>query len=134
MTTRVGITGIGLITPLGNDTASTWEAARAGRSGVTEITRFDSSRHGVHIAGEVKGFDPLDYMDRKEARRTERFIQFALAAASQAVEDSGLDIAAMPDDVGVMIGSGAAACRPSRTSSMYSSTADPTASARSSSR
>ena len=106
MTTRVGITGIGLITPLGNDTASTWEAARAGRSGVTEITRFDSSRHGVHIAGEVKGFDPLDYMDRKEARRTERFIQFALAAASQAVEDSGLDVAATPDDVGVVIGSG----------------------------
>ena len=106
MTTRVGITGIGLITPLGNDTASTWEAARAGRSGITEITRFDSSRHGVHIAGEVKGFDPLDYMDRKEARRTERFIQFALAAASQAMEDSGLDVAAMPDDVGVVIGSG----------------------------
>jgi 3-oxoacyl-[acyl-carrier-protein] synthase II len=106
MTTRVGITGIGLITPLGNDTASTWEAARAGRSGVTEITRFDSSRHGVHIAGEVKGFDPLDYMDRKEARRTERFIQFALAAASKAMEDSGLDVSAMPDDVGVVIGSG----------------------------
>jgi 3-oxoacyl-[acyl-carrier-protein] synthase II len=106
MTTRVGITGIGLITPLGNDTASTWEAACAGRSGVTEITRFDSSRHGVHIAGEVKGFDPLDYMDRKEARRTERFIQFALAAASQAMDDSGLDVAAAPDDVGVVIGSG----------------------------
>jgi 3-oxoacyl-[acyl-carrier-protein] synthase II len=106
MTTRVGITGIGLITPLGNDTASTWEAARAGRSGVAEITRFESSRHGVHIAGEVKGFDPLDYMDRKEARRTERFIQFALAAASQAMEDSGLDVSAMPDDVGVVIGSG----------------------------
>jgi 3-oxoacyl-[acyl-carrier-protein] synthase II len=106
MTTRVGITGIGLITPLGNDTASTWEAARAGRSGVGEITRFDSSRHGVHIAGEVKGFDPLDYMDRKEARRTERFIHLALAAASQAMDDSGLDVAAMPDDVGVVIGSG----------------------------
>jgi 3-oxoacyl-[acyl-carrier-protein] synthase II len=106
MTTRVGITGIGLITPLGNDTASTWEAICAGRSGVTPITRFDSSRHGVHFAGEVKGFDPLAFMDRKEVRRSDRFVQFALAAASQAVDDAGLDIGAMPDDVGVVIGSG----------------------------
>jgi 3-oxoacyl-[acyl-carrier-protein] synthase II len=106
MTTRVGITGIGLITPLGNDTASTWEAVCAGRSGIGPITRFDSSRHGVHFAGEVRNFDPLDYMDRKEARRAERFMQYALAATSQAMDDSGLDVASMPDDVGVVIGSG----------------------------
>jgi 3-oxoacyl-[acyl-carrier-protein] synthase II len=106
MTTRVGITGIGLITPLGNDTASTWEAACAGRSGIGPITRFDSSRHGVHFAGEVKDFDPLDYMDRKEARRAERFMQYALAATSQALGDSGLNVSTMPDDVGVIIGSG----------------------------
>ena len=107
MTTRVGITGIGLITPLGNDTASTWEAARAGRSGVAEITRFDSSRHGVHIAAEVKDFDPLDYMDRKEARRNDRFVHYAMAAAKQALADSGLEITdELADDVGVIIGSG----------------------------
>ncbi len=106
MTKRVGITGIGLITPVGNDTASTWEALLAGRSGITPITRFDTSRHGVKIAGEVKGFDPLQYLDRKEARRADRFVHFALAGAKQAVADAGIDIKAMPDDVGVVIGSG----------------------------
>jgi len=106
MTIRVAITGIGLITPVGNDTASTWEALLAGRSGIAPITRFDTSRHGVKIAGEVKGFDPLQYLDRKEVRRSDRFVHFALAGAKQAVADAGLDIAAMPDEVGVVIGSG----------------------------
>src|SRR5690348_5328462 len=101
MATRVGITGIGLVTPLGNETASTWNALCEGCSGVAPIQSFDASRHDVRIAAEVKGFDPLQYMDRKEARRTDRFIQFALAAAQQAVRDSGLDVAAMPDDVAV---------------------------------
>ncbi len=107
MATRVGITGIGLVTPLGNDTASTWEGLVAGRSGVSPITRFDASRHDVRIAGQVKEFDPLTFMDRKEVRRTERVIHLALAAALQAAEDSGLDIASMADDVGVVVGSGA---------------------------
>ncbi len=106
MTRRVVITGIGLVTPVGNDTAATWAALLAGRSGVAPITRFDSARHGVKIAGEVKGFDPLQYLDRKEARRNDRFVHFALAGAKQAVTDAGLDIAAMPDEVGVVIGSG----------------------------
>src|SRR5690349_1018016 len=92
MATRVGITGIGLVTPVGNDTASTWSALREGRSGVAPIQSFDASRHDVRIAAEVKGFDPLEYLDRKEVRRTDRFIQFALAATRQAVRDSGLDI------------------------------------------
>jgi 3-oxoacyl-[acyl-carrier-protein] synthase II len=106
MTKRVGITGIGMVTPVGNDTASTWRALCAGQSGVAPIAQFDASRHAVRIAAEVKDFDPLRYLDRKEARRTDRFIHFAVAAARQAAEDAALDIAAMPDDVGVLVGSG----------------------------
>ena len=106
MTARVAITGIGMVTPLGNDTATSWAALRAGRSGIAPITRFDTSKHDVKIAGETKDFDPLVYMDRKDARRTERFIHYALAASRQAVDDSGLDVASMPDDVGVIMGSG----------------------------
>lgn len=106
MTTRVGITGIGMITPLGNDVATTWEALCQGRSGAGPIRRFDPSSHDVRIAAEVQDFDPTKYLDRKEVRRTEKFVQYAYAAARQAVEDSSLDIEAMPDDVGVVIGSG----------------------------
>ncbi|MGH2514127.1 MAG: beta-ketoacyl-ACP synthase II [Ktedonobacterales bacterium] len=106
MATRVGITGIGLLTPVGNDTASTWKAICEGRSGIGPITRFDVTQHEVRIAGELKGFDPLQFMDRKEVRRTDQFVQFAVAAATEAVKDAGLDIASMPDDVGVIIGSG----------------------------
>jgi 3-oxoacyl-[acyl-carrier-protein] synthase II len=106
MTVRVGITGIGLVTPVGNDTASTWKALCAGQSGVGPITQFDASQHDVRFAAEVKDFDPQAYMDRKEVRRADRFIHFAVAAARQAVDDAGLDIASMPDDVGVVIGSG----------------------------
>src|SRR5258708_2223799 len=107
MTQRVGVTGIGLVTPLGNDTATTWQALREGRSGVACISSFDVSRHEVRIAAEVKDFDPSAYMDRKEVRRTERFIHLGFAAAKQAVGDACLDVAAMPDDVGVIVGSGA---------------------------
>lgn len=106
MTKRVGITGIGLVTPVGNDTASSWQAIRDGQSGVAPITTFDASRHDVRIAAVVKDFNALDYLDRKEVRRTERFIHFAVAAARQAIDDSGLDVASMPDDVGIVIGSG----------------------------
>jgi 3-oxoacyl-[acyl-carrier-protein] synthase II len=106
MTVRVGITGIGLVTPVGNDTDSTWKALCAGQSGVGPITQFDASQHDVRFAAEVKNFDPQAYMDRKEVRRADRFIHFAVAAARQAVDDAGIDIASMPDDVGVVIGSG----------------------------
>ena len=106
MTTRVVITGIGLVTPVGNDTKTTWEAIRAGRSGIGPVTHFDTSRHEVHFAGEVKDFDPLVYMERKEARRADRFVQYAVAASQQAVDDAQLDIAAMPDDIACIIGSG----------------------------
>ena len=106
MTVRVVITGMGLVTPLGNDVASTWSALLKGVSGAGPITKFDASNHDVRIAAEVKDFDPLVYMDRKLARRSEVFTHFALAAAHQAVAQSGLDIASIRDDVGVVIGSG----------------------------
>ncbi len=106
MSTRVAITGIGLVSPLGNDRESTWKSILEGRSGVGPVTLFDSSRHDTRIAAEVKDFDPLNYLDRKLVRRTDRFSQFALAAAKEAIEDSSLDIASMPDDVGVIVGSG----------------------------
>jgi len=106
MSTRVAITGIGLVSPLGNDRESTWQAILEGRSGVGPVTLFDASQHDVRIAAEAKNFDPLNYLDRKLARRTDRFSHFALAAAKEAIEDSGLDIASIPDDVGVIVGSG----------------------------
>src|SRR5215467_12938039 len=106
MTIRVGITGLGMITPLGIDTDTTWKAICQGHSGAGPIRRFDPSCHPVRIAAEVKDFDPATYLDRKEVRRTERFVQYAYAAACQAVADAGLNIEAMPDDVGVVIGSG----------------------------
>jgi 3-oxoacyl-[acyl-carrier-protein] synthase II len=106
MTTRVVVTGIGMITPLGNDTASSWEALKKGVSGAGPITHFDASAHETRIAAEVKGFDPLAYMDRKEVRRTDRFGQFALAATKQALEDAKLEIAPIAEDIGIIIGSG----------------------------
>ena len=106
MTRRVVITGIGLVTPLGNDTPSTWEALCAGKSGVGPITRFDASRHDVRIAAEVKNFDPLTVIDRKLARRTDQFSHYAIAAALEALADAKLEIAPIADDVGVLIGSG----------------------------
>ncbi len=106
MTRRVVMTGIGLVTPLGNDTASTWSALCAGQSGVGPVTRFDASRHDVRIAAEVKDFDPLTVIDRKLARRTDRFSQFAIAAALEALADAKLDVAPIADEVGVVIGSG----------------------------
>jgi 3-oxoacyl-[acyl-carrier-protein] synthase II len=106
MTTRVAVTGIGMVTPLGNDTASSWEALKKGVSGVGPITHFDASAHESRIAAEVKGFDPQMYMDRKEVRRNDRFAQFALASTVQALKDSQLDVAPIAEDTGIIIGSG----------------------------
>lgn len=104
---RVVVTGMGAITPLGNDLATTWAALIAGRSGGGPITSFDASNCKCQIAAEVKGFDPTVYMPRKEARHADRYTQFAFAAALQAVEDAGLRLAdEAPGRVGVMIGSG----------------------------
>ena len=88
---RVVITGLGAVTPLGNDVPTLWEALVAGRSGVGPITCFDISDMEVRIAAEVKDFDPVALFDRRVARRNDRFTLFALAAARQAIADAGLE-------------------------------------------
>jgi 3-oxoacyl-[acyl-carrier-protein] synthase II len=104
---RVVVTGLGLVTPVGTDVDSSWSALLAGTPGAAPITKFDPQQLSVRFACEVKGFDPLQYMDRKEARRYDLFAQFALAAAQQAVTQAGLEGKVPdPDRVGVVIGSG----------------------------
>src|SRR5829696_8247992 len=101
---RVAITGLGAVTPLGNDARSTWEAAIAGRSGIDFIRAFDASGYSVKVAAEVKDFDPTGLAPPKEVRRTERNVLLALAAAREAVDDAGLaDFD--PDRVGIVFGS-----------------------------
>src|SRR3954467_100528 len=104
---RVVVTGLGLVTPVGNDVDNTWQALLAGRSGAAPITKFDASNQHVRFACEVKGFDPLQYIDRKEAKRYDLFAQLALAAAHQAITQAGLeDRFPAPERTGVVIGSG----------------------------
>ncbi len=106
---RVVITGLGLLTPVGRDVKSSWDALLAGTSGAAPITQFDTEGFDVRFACEVKGFDPEEYMDRKEARRADRFAQFAVAVSTQAVRDAGLGDDLGPADserVGVILGSG----------------------------
>ena len=108
MKRRVVVTGMGAITPVGNDVATTWRSLIEGKSGTAPITKFDASNFPVKFAAEVKGFNALDYMDRKEAKRADQYTQYAVAAARQAmtnaslVERNGMD----PDRIGVIIGSG----------------------------
>lgn len=104
---RVVITGCGLVTPLGLGVQANWAALVRGESGVGTITRFDTSRHATRIAGEVKGFDPQEFIDRKEVRKMDLFIQFALAAAQMAVADAGLKAGDLEGErTGVIVGSG----------------------------
>lgn len=104
---RVVVTGLGLITSLGNDLATNWEGLTQGRSGVSAITAYDTSKFKVHFAAETKNFDPLLYMDRKEARRNDPYAQLAIATTMQALAQSKLKIDAdNAEDVGVYIGSG----------------------------
>src|SRR5512142_1807888 len=104
---RVVVTGMGLVSPVGIGVEESWSALVAGRSGVGPITLFDASTFPTRIAAEVKGFDPAKFMDRKEVRRNDRFIQFALAAADMAVKDSGLDMSREdPEKVGCIVGAG----------------------------
>ncbi len=105
---RVVITGMGAITALGQDLDTFWNNLVQGKSGVSAIDSFDVSEYPTRIAASVKDFNPEDYMDRKEARKMDRFVQFAAAAAKSALQDSGLNIGeqADPERVGVMIGSG----------------------------
>ena len=104
---RVMVTGIGIISPLGLDVESTWDGIVNGRSGVDLITAFDTEGFDTHFAAEVKGFDPENYLERKEARRMDRFAQFAAVAAQQACAQAGLERGTVdPYHVGVIIGSG----------------------------
>ncbi|QHW34475.1 beta-ketoacyl-ACP synthase II [Paenibacillus rhizovicinus] len=104
---KVVITGMGIISPLGNDVGTYWEALKRGESGIAAIDRFDTSKHRTRIAGQVKHFDADTLFGKKEARRMDRFCQYALAAADQAWADAGLDAAAIdPERAGVYVGSG----------------------------
>src|SRR5204863_285329 len=104
---RVAVTGMGFITPIGNDLETVWSNMVEGVSGVGRITRFDTTSFDTKIAAELKGFNAEEYMDRKTARHIGRYCQFALAASKQALAQAGLDPAGMnPDDVGVIVSSG----------------------------
>jgi len=104
---RVVVTGIGLVSPLGTGTDKNWQALLRGESGIAPLTRFDVSRHATHFGGEVKDFDPLLFIDRKEVRKMDLFTQFAMAAAHLAVEDSGIAPGDLQSDrAGTYIGSG----------------------------
>jgi len=104
---KVVVTGIGAVTPLGNNAGAFWEGLVAGRSGAGPITHFDPTLFKTRFACEVKGFDPGPLLDRSELKRTDLFTQYAVVAADQAINDSGLDIASMdPFDIGVIFGSG----------------------------
>ncbi|RLT35297.1 MAG: beta-ketoacyl-[acyl-carrier-protein] synthase II [Chloroflexi bacterium] len=103
---RVVVTGVGLVTAVGNTREETWAALLAGKNGIVPVTLCDTDGLASRIAGEVQGFDPLNFIDRKDARRMDRFVQLAVAATAEALAHSGLDVAANADQVGVMIGAG----------------------------
>ena len=107
MNRRVVVTGLGMISPLGNDLATSWKAALEGKSGVVRVTQFDASNLGSQIAGEVKDFDASKYLGVKEVRRFDRFVHFGVAAGLMALEDSGLEVTdELAPEVGCAIGSG----------------------------
>src|SRR5438046_4622191 len=104
---RVVVTGLGMITPLGASVEKSWEGIVAGRSGIAPITRFDTSGLETTIAGEVRDFEPTEYMDRKEIRRADRFAQLAVAVAGQGLKDAGIEITPeLAPRIGVAFGSG----------------------------
>src|SRR6476620_11074456 len=108
MKRRVVVTGMGAVTPVGNDVATMWESLLHGRSGAAPITHFDATNFEVRFACEVKNFDPLQYMDRKEAKRADQFTQYAVAAAKQAMVNAGFGDGTGydPFNTGVIVGSG----------------------------
>ena len=107
MSRRVVVTGLGAVTPIGNSVDDFWASVKAGKIGFDRITKFDTTDYKCHIAAELKDFNPQDFMDRKAAKRMEPFSQYAVAAAKQAIDDSGLDIEKEdPYMVGCAIGSG----------------------------
>ena len=107
MEKRVVVTGLGAITPLGNDVKTTWNNMKAGVCGIDTVTKFDISEYKCTLAAEVHGFDPTLYMPKGEVRKTDLYTQYAVAAATQAYEDSGMTAESVaPDRFGVYIGSG----------------------------
>jgi len=107
MRRRVVVTGLGAVTPVGNDVATTWQSLLSGVSGGADITKFEASKYSVRFACEVKQFDPLSYMDRKEAKRADVYAHYAVAASVQAAADAGIVPGAIaPETMGVIIGSG----------------------------
>ncbi|SVB14290.1 uncharacterized protein METZ01_LOCUS167144, partial [marine metagenome] len=109
MDRRVVVTGVGIVSPLGVGTEETWKECVAGTPGVSPITKFDCEGFAVQIAGEVKGFDPLDYASRKDLKKMDYHIQYALAASEFALDAAGLNGESHPysaDRMGVLIGSG----------------------------
>ena len=108
MERRVAVTGLGAVSPVGNTLAQTWEALKAGVSGVGEITKFDTTDYKVKVAAEVKDFDPMPLLSAPEIRRNDLFTQYAIVAANEAVVDSGLDVEKSIDRerLGVYVGSG----------------------------
>src|SRR5271168_3464670 len=104
---RVVVTGLGLVTPLGTGVEKNWEALMAGRSGIGPITRFDTADFPTRIAGEVRDFEPLDWIEKRDIRKMDLFIQYAVGAAGQAMRQSGLKITEdIADHVGVLVGVG----------------------------
>jgi 3-oxoacyl-[acyl-carrier-protein] synthase II len=103
---RVVVTGVGMVTPLGNDPESTWQSLVAGESGAGPITQFDTTDYSVQFACELKDFDPTVWIERKQARRMDRFSQMALSAARMAEADSGLDVSKEPDRIGAAVATG----------------------------
>src|SRR5919202_955077 len=103
---RVVVTGVGAVTPLGNDAETFWTNLTAGESGAAEIQQFDPSEFAVHFACELKDFDPTKWIEYRKARKIDRFAQMIIAAARMAEEDSGLDIAAETDRVGASVATG----------------------------
>ena len=107
MNKRVVVTGLGAVTPLGNDVKTTWENMKNGVCGIDTVTKFDASEYKCTLAGEVRDFDPTLYMPKGEVRKTDLYTQYAVAAATQAYEDSGMTAESIaPDRFGVYIGSG----------------------------
>jgi 3-oxoacyl-[acyl-carrier-protein] synthase II len=103
---RVVITGLGILSPVGNDLASSWDGIVNGRSGIGPITHFDASAFATRISGEVKGFDPSAWIAPKDIKKMDPFVHYGVAASLMAIQDAGLDIAADPENIGVAIGAG----------------------------
>ena len=104
---RVVVTGLGALTPIGNSAEELWTGLSEGRSGIGPITKFDAAAYPTRIAGQIKNFDPLAYVDKKDARRLDPYLQYAIASSAMAVADAGLDTARVDSErFGVMIGSG----------------------------